>query len=145
MVYREYDVLGFLSRIRCPVLLIWASSTISRYKLRSTESPDPVQPIPSESEEEAQIALAKGTEGEEKILDEKSEPNIRFKGPAAKYFSDKKASTLKMNIAIIEKRMNSIEHLTTKVVEGHHHVHSDHPERVFDHIVGFLKKPQSKI
>lgn len=163
MVYREEDVLSFLKRIRCPVLLVWASSTINRYKLRSNSDNPKETSLPSESEVKAQIVNGKPDEVENqhekeivKDLEEAPQesntsgspniPKIKFKGPAAKFFGDKeKPSTVKMNISIIQKRMNSIAHLTTKVVEGHHHVHSDHPDRVFPHVIGFLKKPQSML
>lgn len=110
MTIREDDVIEFLKRIRCPVLLIWAKETVDKYK------------------------------GKESKAD-----NIKFKGPAAKYFAKRDAQAIKATINVINRRMKAIEHLTTKVVDGGHHVHSDDPEKVFPHIINFIKKPQSKL
>lgn len=45
-VFREPDVLDYLTRIRCPVLLLWAQGTVDRYKfntpvLSSSSAPQP--------------------------------------------------------------------------------------------------------
>lgn len=111
MSIREDDVIEFLKRIRCPVLLLWAKSTVDKYK---------------------------GNE-------QKSTSDIKFKGPAAKYFARRDAQAIRETINAINRRMKSVEHLTTKIIDGGHHVHSDNPERVFPHIINFIKKPQSKL
>lgn len=48
-VFRENDVLDFLQRIRCPILLLWAQGTVDRYKFSSAYPSSPSSPSPSSS------------------------------------------------------------------------------------------------
>ena len=169
-VFRESDVLDYLQRIRCPVLVIWAQDTIDRYKMNpNMKNPAPSVIVGAVSEASTAFALSSNSVspvppsssspalGEPSIVAAGTEISSPSNPPPSDTTAQrpevenprnvpKPSSAALGHMAItMDRRMAEIQHLTKVVVSGSHHVHSDNPEIVLPHVLPFLLPQRAKL
>jgi pimeloyl-ACP methyl ester carboxylesterase len=172
-VFREPDVLDYLQRIRCPVLVIWAQETIDRYKMNPNIK-SPLSPaLAGVLGQAAPSASPKGSSNSSSLPLPSSapviDPTLTVAGPEisvpcqpppvdttsqrpeienprnAPKPASSSAPALGFMAVTMDCRMAEIQHLTKVVVPGSHHVHSDNPEVVLPYVIPFLLPQKAKL
>jgi pimeloyl-ACP methyl ester carboxylesterase len=164
-VFRESDVLDYLQRIRCPVLLVWAQGTVDRYKLTSTHSVPPVIATQMASPSGTGVVTGAGKETTQKTdnmtneaqntqnvnppsnvpLQDTTAQRPEVQNPKVPTKEDEPHPIMGLMAPMFDRRMAEIQFLTKITVPGTHHVHSDDPLTVLPHVLSFLCPLKAKL
>lgn len=112
---KEEDVISYLERIRCPVLLVWTKGT---------------------------LATMKKQERKRKEEQKESDPGV---GRDALSEDESRSARLPSALEVMEARMRAVRYLEPLLVEGYHHVHIDSPETIYQQVLKFLVRPKPKL
>jgi pimeloyl-ACP methyl ester carboxylesterase len=112
---KEDEVIGYLERIRCPVLLVWTKGTLATMRKQEKKR--------KEEQKEADPGVSR------EALSEDESRNSRV--PSA--------------LEVMENRMKSVRNLELLLVDGYHHVHIDSPDNIYQQVLKFLVKPKPKL